>query len=344
MRIKLTNIGMLESADVKLDGLTVIAGENDTGKSTLGKTLFALVKADNIAEKKSQDKHREAISTMLNMVFDSNISNNGYIMFDYNNQKVEIEIKDKKSIAKYQRPESGSSRPFFDATLVQTPIIFDLIDFFDGVSRLKVQKEMEYGMMYEISYPYIFWDLYRKISNKNSFTGAKSWHLISETVQQIIGGEFKMDGQKFTYNKYFTGKVLQVDLANTAFGVKSFGILQLLNNNGYLNKKYVLILDEPEVHLHPVWQLKYAEIVAKLVKHGICVVVNSHSPYMIEALKVYSEKEDIADKTNFYLAEKENDGLLSIIRDTTNDLEPIFKKLADPFDTIEKTQIDSFKW
>ena len=41
MRIKLTNIGMLESADVKLDGLTVIAGENDTGKSTLGKTLFA---------------------------------------------------------------------------------------------------------------------------------------------------------------------------------------------------------------------------------------------------------------------------------------------------------------
>ena len=52
MRIKLTNIGMLESADVKLDGLTVIAGENDTGKSTLGKALFALVKADNILEKK----------------------------------------------------------------------------------------------------------------------------------------------------------------------------------------------------------------------------------------------------------------------------------------------------
>ena len=46
----------------------------------------------------------------------------------------------------------------------------------------------------------------------------------------------------------------------------------------------------------------------------------------------------------FYLAEKENDGLLSIIRDTTGDLEPIFKKLADPFDTIEKTQIDGFEW
>ena len=46
MRLYLKNIGMIKEADVKLDGLTVIAGENDTGKSTVGKSLFALLKAN----------------------------------------------------------------------------------------------------------------------------------------------------------------------------------------------------------------------------------------------------------------------------------------------------------
>ena len=39
------NIGLLQNVEVKISGLTVIAGENDTGKSTIGKVLFALIKA-----------------------------------------------------------------------------------------------------------------------------------------------------------------------------------------------------------------------------------------------------------------------------------------------------------
>ena len=47
MNLKLENIGMIRHADIKLDGLTVIAGENDTGKSTVGKLIFSLIKAFN---------------------------------------------------------------------------------------------------------------------------------------------------------------------------------------------------------------------------------------------------------------------------------------------------------
>jgi len=44
MRLYLKNIGMIKEADIKFDGLTVIAGENDTRKSTIVKSLFSLVK------------------------------------------------------------------------------------------------------------------------------------------------------------------------------------------------------------------------------------------------------------------------------------------------------------
>ena len=101
----------------------------------------------------------------------------------------------------------------------------------------------------------------------------------------------------YFFNKYFNSKVIKTEILNTAYGIKSFGLLQLLNNNGYLNKKYLLILDEPEVHLHPEWQIKYADLIVNLVKNGIYVLVNSHSPYMIQAIKHYSKEYGLENKT-----------------------------------------------
>lgn len=45
MRFVLENIGKVRMADVSLNGLTVITGENDSGKSTVGKLLFSTVKS-----------------------------------------------------------------------------------------------------------------------------------------------------------------------------------------------------------------------------------------------------------------------------------------------------------
>jgi hypothetical protein len=45
---------MIKSADILVDGLTVIAGENDTGKSTVGKILFSEIR--NALLKTSHDK------------------------------------------------------------------------------------------------------------------------------------------------------------------------------------------------------------------------------------------------------------------------------------------------
>ena len=41
MELKISNIGKVTNAEIILKGITVIAGENNTGKSTIGKALFA---------------------------------------------------------------------------------------------------------------------------------------------------------------------------------------------------------------------------------------------------------------------------------------------------------------
>lgn len=45
MRFTIKNINAVASADINLNGLTVIAGENGSGKSTVGKILFSTVKS-----------------------------------------------------------------------------------------------------------------------------------------------------------------------------------------------------------------------------------------------------------------------------------------------------------
>ena len=39
MRLKINNVAELENIALKIDGLTIIAGENNTGKSTINKCL-----------------------------------------------------------------------------------------------------------------------------------------------------------------------------------------------------------------------------------------------------------------------------------------------------------------
>ena len=42
MKLSINNIGKLKNAKVEIKGITVIAGENDTEKSTVGKILFSV--------------------------------------------------------------------------------------------------------------------------------------------------------------------------------------------------------------------------------------------------------------------------------------------------------------
>ncbi len=333
MELQLKNIGAIEKANIKINGLTVVAGENDTGKSTLGKALFALIKSDNIARnKKLQQKEKEVLATRLNLVFDGNVSLDGTISLvdDHKKEIAYAHIVDKNYVKEFRRGNNEGSR-FFDATIVQSPIVFDMVDFFNSIGKMKERQKFEYELDFDITYPYIIWDLFDKISKPNPFPKVKKQIKIQEEIQKTIGGEFKLESGKFFFYKYIIAKALKMEMANTAFGIKSFGLLQLLNENCFLNPKICLILDEPEVHLHPKWQLAMAKVIVDLAKNGVKILVNSHSPYMVEALQRYSELEKI--DSNFYLA---HDGKIKQVEESNSQtLAEIFKKLSEPFDTFD---------
>lgn len=66
MRLRLQNIGKIEKADIIMDGITVIVGENDTGKSTIGRALYVYCKSLCNLDKEIEEDRYMSIRRELN--------------------------------------------------------------------------------------------------------------------------------------------------------------------------------------------------------------------------------------------------------------------------------------
>ncbi len=339
MELQLKNIGMIKEANVKIDGLTVIAGENDTGKSTLGKVLYSLLASishgDYVADNSKKNNNKigyfegafdGSFTFYVKGLFNGQFAKDAIINFLY--QDICFSIKTKNSITNFNLDTSFNTRIRKDTIpiFIETPLVWSFTDFFRDIAQIESQMKIE------VDYPYLMKDLNFKLHIKSASNGLD----IKEKVTSLMGGEFKKDEMG---RYYFDKNGERIELVNTATGIKYFGIFQVLSQNNYLNKDTVLVLDEPEVHLHPKWQLEMAKIIVDLVKNGVKILVNSHSPYMIEALQRYSKLAEV--NSDFYLAE---DGYIKKENDSNSEtLAKIFEKLSEPFDVFEEMESQSME-
>lgn len=156
---------------------------------------------------------------------------------------------------------------------------------------------------------------------------------IYDKLLSVCSGNVVRDKRAgFGYKKEGSDKVLNV--RNLSTGLKTFVILKTLIENGTIESNGTIILDEPEIHLHPEWQLLFAEIIVLIQKEfGIHILMNTHSPYFLNAIEVYSAKYGIDDKCKYYLSSSQ-DGI-GFINDVTNNIEAIYSKLARPLQDLE---------
>ena len=111
-------------------------------------------------------------------------------------------------------------------------------------------------------------------------------------------------------------------------------LLQLLLKNRFLDENTLLIIDEPEAHLHPQWIIEYARVLVLLHKKlKVKFFITSHSTDMVSAIKYISEKERVGKNVSFYVAnEKENHKY--VYKYLGNDIEPIFESFNKSFDIL----------
>ena len=425
MRFQIENIAKVESAKVKLNGLTVIAGENGSGKSTVGKMLFSVIQvlkstqSNNIQKQHVLlQKHIEKLYTRLNsrslhisshwvnlprsyqlksqlldgtlsveqlkeliekLLADSpnlpprtkanietdisnialciNNSNNraavqaasiqdmiesefmnkvcsvgrkqAGVTFDVSEEENSVYIRFSISDDKVQRVETQGEEFLEDATYVESPLYLHMLEslnssiqYVEAESRPLIRgmipthiKNFIEKMVYAKSSSYLF----------------ENYSNILQGIEKRIDGRFHFD--KNTNKLYYRSKGNEYSPINTASGTKTFGVLQLLLQSNIIGPNRILLWDEPENHLHPEWQVAFADVILQLVSQGVPIVISTHSPYFIQAVRYYASKYGVESSVDYYLAEEADNGL-STLQEVTHDLNKVFAKLSRPLTDV----------
>ncbi len=332
MELQLKNIGMIKEANVRIDGLTVIAGENDTGKSTVGKALYLQMKISFHQLKDEPLALSKTFYRFESLLFHNTLNTkDGLIKLVYENDSDETSVHASGVVTLSASPRAKSFE--ISPLVIESPLVWNLQELFRSSTDIESHLKL-IGENVEIPYPFLMKDLYFKLVTK--LEKVHELENLKDQLKNIMKGEFKKDEDGIVR---FYRESDRYDLINVATGIKSFGIIQVLLDNNRLTENTILILDEPEVHLHPKWQLEMAKVIVELARNGVKIVVNSHSPYMIEALQRYSEREKVT--SDFYLAEN---GYIHKIEDSNSQtLAQIFEKLSEPFDVFEEMESERFQ-
>lgn len=414
MKLTINNIGKLKNAEVEINGITVITGENDTGKSTVGKVLWSVfnsffeikkqIRTDKISsileelrrvssiqdirnnlvhssiveydldlndflkqlEKKlevlndvrglddeSKDELKdtlEKIKKRINLSDDEIMKKITQINFnkEFNSQinnlnfleegNIDLKIKN-KSINLIISNDKIQIKDFF--SLYENVMLLDNPRIIDNLAENIILSANKIFSIIENLHNSKFISMLRNDKSStatDNILNEEKLFKIEEKLNKIVDGKFlKKDfGVYFYRNK--SGK--EINVKNLSTGFKVFSIIKLLIQNNQLRENGTIILDEPEIHLHPEWQLKFAELIVLLQKEfGMHILLTTHSPYFLNAIEVFSERHKIDDKCKYYVAE--NEGNSSIIKDVTGNTREIYRKLARPIQDLENIRYSS---
>lgn len=402
MKISLNNISKVKKADIEIKGITVIAGENNTGKSTVGKALWSIFNSFYNIKKELKIEREETIFKKIMKKIDIDRIKDITLIRKVSRKLSSLNLLDKKEIEKillesfrafnidnlvkdvyeilsledeyilknhlenilltefngqinnlYNNEEGKIDLKIADKE-ISIKIDSQKIKSVENIEKLNLSTEAVY-----IDDPYILDDsrvIYSKKGNhKNDLKVLLSSKknislvdnaLLSKKIEKIDKKLEEVFKEEMVFNFYdkkikLKNSMEELEIKNLSTGLKTFVIIKNLIDNGALEERGTIILDEPEIHLHPEWQLIFAEIIVMLqVELNLHILLATHSPYFLRAIQVYAGNYGIADKCKYYLAE--NEGNYSVIKDVSDEIELIFKKLARPLQKLEDLLYERF--
>lgn len=162
-------------------------------------------------------------------------------------------------------------------------------------------------------------------------TRKKISNMLNE-LNALLNGSFETSNNSIKFKDKNIPESL--DVRNLSTGVKSMAVIERCLSLGLIKEGSTLILDEPEIHLHPEWQLKYAEYIVILQKAlDLTVLITTHSPQFLRAIEVYTDKYEIMDRLNVYSIE---DDKIKNASYSEYGISEIYEKLSAPYDELQK--------
>jgi predicted ATP-dependent endonuclease of OLD family len=164
-------------------------------------------------------------------------------------------------------------------------------------------------------------DPFAKIMNLTDSNYLQSWgydnpylKLIGKTYRLRISREVEYNIAKLEYINQDDQIINYVDEGH---GIAHITMLcHALYVLGQKENNYTIMVEEPEIGLHPSLQSKLADIFCLAIKNGVQLVVETHSEYLVRKLQYLTAKNNITtgDVSIYYFNLPEESGIKSVER------------------------------
>ena len=322
--IYLENFKCFDKIHIELLKLNVLSGINSMGKSTVIQSLLLLRQA---YENNSIDKYLQLNGELINL-------GTGYDVLNRNSNdetiKITLKYDDKLFEWKYQYEKDSSIQNLKNNQNIQIDALRDMNIFsggFEYISADRIGPRRYYEAynsaksMDKLGYRGEYFPNYLE---KNKYQTVKNNSVVNKNCQSrelLYQFEAWMSelspGIKIHPKEYIDAGIVGIGYdvygmehnpLNVGFGLSYTApiVLSLLKaSNGDL-----IILENPEAHLHPKGQRILGELISRACAGGVQIILETHSDHVLNGIRL-SVKQKELDKNdvrlNFFYRDKKDD-------------------------------------
>ena len=294
-KLTLNNFMAFENAEIDWsDNINIICGENSTGKTTLLKVMYSMIKPLSNGSKDNLTKEMEEqlFVKKIQGVFRPDEMKIGRLVSrkrgsNRTDFSVELEKKQKISVGFGKRQENHAvisieknmKMKKYDIIYIPTKEMISTVEHF-------VSLYDEYHIDFEEMYYDLAKLLDRPLSKGPNTTEQNQ---VLNSLENIMKGQIVQKNKKFYFKIRGEGK-FEMGLLSDGYRKLSMIIYMILS--GSLNKNTILFWDEPETNMNPKMIRPIVQTIIVLAQMGVQIFVSTHDYFIQQEFNmasVYSE-------------------------------------------------------
>ncbi|MDF2556767.1 MAG: hypothetical protein K0R71_595 [Bacillales bacterium] len=336
--IKIKNYKCFLDNKINFKKITILAGANSVGKSSVIQTILLLRQAIEKLKKNKTENVTEQFKIILNGIYGLNLGSSDQIFsangsgseitfaipldnsemcfrFNVNNDKIYLDFIDSMSELGKKVRNTGRETIFHDYFYYLNAERFGPRSIQEILEMDKIGVGINgenTGYVYDVNFN-------KNICENRAFIGNESKILLFQ--KQV---EFWLDyitpGVKFKVDKIPDVNLVKMQLNRPAFDTNysspynsGFGIsyvLPIIISGLTAVKDSLLVVENPEAHLHPGGQSRIGEFLARIANSGVQVILETHSEHVVNGIKKAALKGLIDTDSiliNFFELSKDRD-------------------------------------
>jgi predicted ATPase len=329
--IAIKNFKSIESVNLQLSALTLLAGANGSGKSSLIQTLLLLKQSffnagivtlilngeyarlgqAKLVEYNWSAEENGSVTTSLSYRAEGNGAADSSLQLDIEHQGDD----DQRDVIKISIPQDVDLS-FVERIRYLSADRLAPSDVFPHSSHEIDSANLGVRGQYTTAYlarnklrPLEIEELIHPLSSKHGVAASlianvQAWmQSISPGVEIVPSLEQKINASILEYQ--YAGGVSDLSSFNVGFGITY--VLPVITRILMSKPGDILLLDNPEAHVHPRGQVELGKLIALAANCGIQIIVETHSDHLFNGIRLHIKEKPLVEPLQYsmYFVERE---------------------------------------